>query len=272
MTNPLLKKTWKWLRVVLIIYILLGLLLYFFQDKLLFHPKELSIDHEFDFGIPFNEINLPITNEKNLNIVQFTVPDSICKGVVLYFHGNRRNIIRYAPFATDFTRHGYEVWMMDYPGFGKSTGERTEEILYADAMRVYQIAVKNFSADSIIIYGKSLGTGIAAQLASRRPCKRLILETPYYNIDALAKLYFFIYPVSSLAKYSFPNNEYVERVDAPVSLFHGTKDGVIPYKHARRLAKIKPGTELVTIEGGRHNNLAEFPLYREKLDSLLALE
>jgi alpha-beta hydrolase superfamily lysophospholipase len=67
--------------------------------------------------------------------VQFTTPGSVCKGVVLYFHGNKRNIERYASFAPYFTRNNYDVWMIDYPGFGKSTGERTEKILYRDALQ-----------------------------------------------------------------------------------------------------------------------------------------
>jgi uncharacterized protein len=257
--------------VSLLIYILTGLLLYYFQDKILFHPEKLSPDYEFSFNVPFNELNVAVNKEKNLNIIQFTVPDSVCKGVVLYFHGNRKNINRYAPFAENFTRSGYAVWMMDYPGYGKSTGERTEQILYDDAMRVYQIASKKFSPDSIIIYGKSLGTCIATQLASVKSCKRLILETPYYSIDALAKRYFFIYPVKPMTDYSFPTYKFFRSVNSPVTIFHGTNDGTIPYNHSKRLLKLKPGAELVTLEKGRHNNLHDFPQYQKKIDSLLSL-
>ncbi len=107
--------------------------------------------------------------------------------------------------AVNFTRNKYEVWMMDYPGFGKSTGKLTEQIMYDDAATLYQMARARFSKDSIIIYGKSLGTGVASQLASVKDCKRLILETPYYSIEALMKHYAFIYPVSLMAKYHFPN-------------------------------------------------------------------
>ena len=253
------------------IYVLIGLLLYYFQDKILFHPEKITRDFEFNFSQPFRELNIPVDNDKNLNVVQFTVADSLRKGVVLYFHGNRKNVTRYAPFAGDFTRNGYEVWMMDYPGYGKSTGERNEQVLYDDAMRVYQIASKNFSPDSIIIYGKSLGTCIATQLASVRSCKRLILETPYYSLDALAKRYFFIYPVRPMTDYTFPTYKFLPAVKAPVTFFHGTKDGTIPYNHSKRLLKLKPDTELVTINRGKHNNLHDFPQYQRKIDSLLNL-
>ena len=248
---------------------MIGVALYFFHFKFIFHPKKLLTDYEYKFEIPFRQIDLAVSDEKNMSIVQFTVPDSVRKGVVLFFHGNRENINRYAPFAKNFTRNNYEVWMMDYPGYGKSTGKRKEKILYEDALTFYKMAMGKVAADSIIIYGKSLGTGIAAQLASVRDCKKLILETPYYSMDALAKHYFFIFPVVPMTKYSIPTHQYFEYISAPISIFHGTNDRVIPYKHAKRLTSQKNGTELITIVKGRHNNLNDFPLFHEKLDSLL---
>jgi len=270
MQKPRTKKIWKWIKIILAIYIIIGFALYFLQDKILFHPEKLSPGHTFNFPIPFKEINLAVNNDKTISIVQFTVPDSVRKGLVLYFHGNRRNIERYAPFASNFTKNNYEVWMMDYPGFGKSTGDRSEQILYDDALQFYKMARARFSKDSIIIYGKSLGTGIACQLASVRDCKRLILEAPYYSIDALFRHYAFMYPISWIMHYHLPSYQYLQRVDAPVTIFHGANDEVIPYSHSKRLLKMaKPGAELITIEKGKHNTLNDFPLFHQKLDSLL---
>ena len=258
------------LRLALVFYLLAGIALYFFQEKLLFHSRELPADHAFKFSIPFRELNLAVTEEKNLSIIQFTVPDSICKGVVLYFHGNRRNVERYAEYAPQFTSQGYEVWMMDYPGFGKTTGKRSEQVMYNDATELYRMALARYSKDSIVIYGKSLGTGLACYLGSRVDCRRVILETPYTSIEGLFNHYAFIYPVSWMAKYHFPNDQYIKSIDAPVTIFHGTCDGVIPFSQARRLFKsAKAGTELISIEKGIHNNLSSFPLYQHKLDSLL---
>lgn len=265
------RKIWKWLKIIVLVYVLLGIALYLLQDKLLFHPKKLPADHRYEFGVPFRETNLLINEKEILSIGRFRVPDSTCKGVVLYFHGNRENINRYAPYARHFTDNGYEVWMMDYPGFGKSTGKRSEKIMYDDALLLYKMAIQRFAADSIIIYGKSIGTGVAAHLAMVRDCKRLILETPYYSIDALARHYFFIYPVAPMTKYSFPIHDYLQNVRAPITIFHGTRDEVIPYPQSKKLAKENPKVELITIEKGKHNNLAEFPLFRQKLDSLLRL-
>src|SRR5690349_9104418 len=148
-------KIWKWLKILLIIYVVLGVAFYFFQDKILFRPEKLPAEHVFSFPVPFKEINLPVNNEKTINLVQFIVPDSLRKGIVLYFHGNMRNIERYAPYAINFTRNNYEVWMMDYPGYGKSIGERTEQIMYDDAKEIYKMARAKAGKDSIIFYGRS---------------------------------------------------------------------------------------------------------------------
>ncbi|MET0393590.1 MAG: alpha/beta fold hydrolase [Chitinophagaceae bacterium] len=265
------RKLRRWFGLLLIVYIAGGLVLYFFQDNILFHPKALPADHVFRFDVPFREINLPVAPEKNLNIVQFTVPDSLCRGVVLYFHGNRRNIERYARFAPYFTRHGYEVWMMDYPGFGKSTGKCTEAIMQADALELYKMAAARFAADSIILYGKSLGTGMAAKVASMRDCRRLILETPYYDLPSVVRHYAPVYPVSRLLHYEFPIHDYLQRAHVPITIFHGTKDKTITMANAKKLLPLlQQDDEFITIEGGRHNDLYQFPVTIHKLDSLLA--
>jgi alpha-beta hydrolase superfamily lysophospholipase len=269
MNKVWLIKSWKWFKTAALIYVIIGIALYFLQEKFIFHPKQLPAGYTYQFTIPFREVDIPVKKDKNLSLVQFTVPGSGRKGIVLYFHGNRENINRYAKYVPSFTRNGYDVWMMDYPGYGKSTGKRSEKVLYEDALLVYQMAIREVAAEHIVIYGKSLGTGIASQLASVRDCKQLILETPYYSMDALARHYFFIYPVMPMTKYALPTCQYFEYIHAPVTIFHGTRDQVIPYKHAKWLVKKKPGTELITLEKGRHNNLPGFPLFQKKLDSLL---
>jgi len=159
---------------------------------------------------------------------------------------------------------------MDYPGFGKSTGNPSEKKLYDWAMQVYKLARSRFGSDSIILYGKSLGTGIATQLASVRNCKRVILETPYYSIPSLAKRYFFIYPVDWFIHYKIPSWEYIKKIEVPVTIIHGTNDGVIPYSNALRLKELlKPGDEFISIKNGSHNDCYTFKETVEKLDSLL---
>jgi alpha-beta hydrolase superfamily lysophospholipase len=260
----------KWIKIIIIVYCAIGIAFYYLQDQILFHPERKTINEAYNFDIPYKEVNIRYDTASNLNIVQFTTKDSVAKGVVLYFHGNKKNIGWYAKFAPNFTKNGYEVWMIDYPGFGKSTGKMTEQRLYDYALQLYKLARTKYGKDSIIIYGKSMGTGVAAQLASIRDCKRLILETPYSSMRGLVQTYFFMYPLKNMLHYNLPTYEYLQKVIDPVTIFHGTDDRLITYRNAAKLkAFLKPGDEFVTIKGAAHNNLNDYPLFHEKLDSLL---
>ncbi len=264
------KKISRWVQIFLIIYLAGGAALYFLQDLILFHPVTLKRDHQFDFAEPHKDISIPINNTDTLNLVNFLAPGDSARGIVLYFHGNKKNIYWYHKYIPYFTRHGYEVLMIDYPGYGKSTGKLTEKKLYEWALHAYRLANKRFPVEKIIIYGKSMGTGIAAQLASVRECKRLVLETPYYDFPAVIKHYLPIYPVRWMLHYELPTWLYLQDVQEPVSIFHGTRDRVVVYKNAKRLkASLKPGDEIITIKGGHHNDLYTYPETIRKLDSLL---
>ncbi len=266
-----LKTTWfKWLRLLILLYAIIGIALYYLQDLLFFHPKALPANYVYQFKEPFAEVNIPIDSATNLNIIQFKVKDTIkIKGVVLYFHGNKENINRFEKFAHFFIDNHYEVWMMDYPTFGKSTGEIIEKLLYTEALQVYKLAQNKFKNNEIVIYGKSIGTGIASQLASVVNCNQLILETPYYSLVSLANFYAPIYP-SAISKYKFPTYQYLSKLDVPITIFHGTKDGVIPYSNARKLIPIlKKTDQFYTIENGKHNNLMDYNTVVNALDSLL---
>lgn len=266
--NPDTKQKWSraW-KITIAIYCVSGITLWQLQDSLLFHPTPLPVHYQFQFKNKFRELLLPLNEHDRLSVVQFYPLDSLhSKGVVLYFHGNRENVNRYARFADDFLKAGYEVWMMDYPGYGKSKGERTEQRFYNDADLLYQMALKQVGADSIIIYGKSLGTGAASQLASEKKCKRLILETPYHSIPSLAWFHFPVYPTSYMVRFQFPVYNYLPEVKAPVTIFHGTRDQLIPYRYALDLKEfLKPGDEFVTIKGGSHNDLANYNTYHQQL-------
>ena len=267
MTQNGKKRFIRFISVVVALYLLGGIALYFIQDLLLFHPKPLLSNHQYAITNPFTELNFKQSDSTNLALVKFTTPQR--RGIVLYFHGNMQNIERYAPYSMLFTQNGYELWMMDYRGFGKSTGKLTEAGLYSDALQVYQLACKEVLPDSIIIYGKSLGTGIAAQLASTQKAKKLILETPYYAIPQIAKDKFPFYPVNWLVKYSIPTHQFLPKVTAPVTAFHGTADEVISYNQAQKLKEENSGLDLITIKGGKHNNLFSFPDVKTKLIQLL---
>jgi len=257
----------QWL---IILYALVGITLYYLQDQIIFRSVALPKNYVFTFPKPFKEINLPYDKDANINIIQFTVADSVQKGVVLYFHGNMKNINYYARLADVFLENDYEVWMVDYPGYGKSTGEMKEEYFYAYAEQLYKLAARNFAADSIVLYGKSLGSGIAAYIASRYPARRLVLETPYYSFPSMASTYFPVYPVKRMLRFEIPTYQYLENLKIPVTIFHGTADRTIPLKNALKLQPLlKPSDQFIIIEKAKHNGISDLPEYRSTIDSLL---
>ena len=264
------KKTGAILKWIIIIYCGAGIILYSFQEKILLHPKSLDRDHLFKFNQPFEEVNIPFNKTDTVNMIKFAAAGSVKKGLVIYFHGNKDNVEHYAKFVPSFTSHGYEVWMPDYPGFGKTTGEISEKKLYSIAYEIRKLAQGSYPSDSIVIYGKSLGTAIAAYAASVKPCRQLILETPYYSIPSLFRSYAFMYPAGMMSKYKLPTYEFLQDVEAPVTIFHGTGDWVVPYRSGVRLKQfLKPSDQFIKIENGEHNNLSASELYRKTLDSLL---
>jgi pimeloyl-ACP methyl ester carboxylesterase len=271
MTRPLAEKLLKAARWVLPVYALTGIALYHFQDKILFRSVAVPMGYRYEFGMPYRERNIRFRDNVNLNLVEFPVSGRKRSGIVLYLHGNRSNIGWYVKHVADFHRNGYDVWMIDYPGYGKSTGPMESDMLFAYALQMYKLARTQVSSDSIVIYGKSLGTGIAAWLASRQPSARLILETPYYSLSSLAASHLPIFPWERMLRVKLDTWAYLQTIAVPVTIFHGTSDGVIPYRNAERLkSKLKSGDRFVTVPGGSHRDISRFAEYRAVMDSLLS--
>lgn len=264
------KILYRFIKLFVLIYAVVGLLLYYLQDSIFLHPEIIAQDAKFNISQPYKELTIPYRKDVSMSVVQFTAKQPV-KGVVLYFHGNRDNIERYASQSEMFTKHGYECWMIDYPGFGKSKGTFSEQEVYDWALTTYKLARARFSRDSIVIYGRSLGTGPASQLAAIRDCKFLVLETPFYDLPSLVSHYLPVYPVYRMIKYNFPVHDHLQKVTAPVVIFHGDSDWTTPLSKAKRLKKyLKPGDEFVLIEDGSHNDLATFEIFKNKIDSLFA--
>ncbi len=256
----------------LAVYILLCCGFYFFQHLFFFHPKVLTAAYRFSFTQNFEEKQMLLDDKTMIDVVQFKPKDAVAKGVVLYFHGNRKNIERYAEYAPNFTQHGYECWMVDYPGYGKSSGQLTQEVMQNLAIKLYDLAKQKYGSTEILIYGKSLGTGLAAYLASVKESKQLILETPYYSMASLAHRYTPFLPVSMLLKMNFTTGAYFKTISEPITIFHGLQDEVIPFTNAMQLIPgMKKGDRFVPIPEGKHNDLPSKIMYQTKLDSLMRL-
>ncbi len=263
-----MRKFLRWLLLAVpASYLLVCSGLYFQQNELIFRPEVLPADFRFSFPQAFSEVNLPVDGA-SLNALHFRVPDP--QGIVLFFHGNSGSLRRWGDVAESFTGRRYDSFVFDYRGYGKSTGKiNSERQLHDDAERVYAYVRERYRAENIIVYGRSLGTGIAAQLAVRHTPKMLILETPYFSLKDLTAT-FYPYVPGFLLKYPLRTDLALPNVKSPVYLFHGTHDAVVPYPSSERLLPlIASAKEMVTIPDGEHNGLRLTPTYNTALDRFL---
>ena len=192
------------------------------------------------------------------------------KGVVFYLKGNSQSIKGWGKFAVDFTRNGYDVIMVDYRGFGKSTGRRTQKAVKRDMQIVYNQIKKRVPEKYIILYGRSLGSGFATKLASMNEPRMLILDAPYYSLSKVAKKYIPFMPLSLLMKFPMPTYKWLKYVKCPIHILHGTDDRLIPYKTSVKLSKINPKrTKLHTVIGGGHKDLNTFESYHRMLTEII---
>lgn len=255
--------------VIVSIYVITNVAAYFLQEKFLFKPEKLPSDFKFQYGEQkAEEHNLYIGDNIRINGVHFSIPET--KGVVLYLKGNSRSIKGWGKFAVDFTRLGFDVIMVDYRGFGKSTGRRTEKDIKDDLQRVYDILKTKVDEKYIIIYGRSMGSGFAAKLASNNNPRMLVLESPYYSMRKMAKRYIPFMPATLIVRFPLTTYKWIKYVKCPIKIIHGTKDRLIPYKSSLSLSNINPKlTRLYSVIGGGHNNLHTFEEYHRMLEEIL---
>lgn len=254
--------------ILAITYVLICVIFYFFQHFFFFRPELLP--HEFTYKYPFDfeEKTFEMEDGGRINAIYFRVPNS--RGVIYYLKGNSRSIKGWGKFAKDFVSNGYDFFMMDYRGFGKSRGKRTEPILYNDAQTLYKWLSSQYEEKEIVVYGRSMGSGIAARIASWNRPKMLILDAPYYSFYHQVKRYGFILPLNWLLRYQIRTDQFFRKIESPVFLIHGTKDRLIPFEHSERLQKINPALiQLLPIKDGRHNNLPDYPEYHQYLYDIL---
>jgi hypothetical protein len=255
---------------IVIIYIVISIALYYLQDYALFKPEKLSEDFQFYYdNQETKEYNLTTRDGAVINGLRF-FPKGESKGIVLYLKGNSKSIKGWGKFAVDFTRHDYNVLMVDYRGFGKSTGRRSQKNIKRDLQVVYNKIMEQTTEDRIILYGRSLGSGFATKLASTNNPKMLILDAPYYSLTKVTARYMPFMPLSVLMKYPLPTYKWLKYVQCPIHIIHGTNDKLIPFKSSLKLSKINPKlTKLHSVIGGGHKNLNNFEAYHTMLDDIL---
>ncbi len=266
-----MKKFSTWLKVIIIVYCLGGIAIYYFQDKFLFHPVKLDTNFAYNYPDRSEEIFIPVNSTDTIHVLRL-YPKEKAKGAVIYFHGNTGNNSNYYNSAKIFLDKNMEVWIPDYPTFGKTTGELTEDKVKEQAVQVERLVTSAFAPHKVILYGQSFGTGVASYIASETACKFLILESPYADVPSLFRRYAFMYPVNNMIKYKFPVIDYLPNVIEPIIIFHGTSDNVIPIKEAQKLKKVlKPIDKFYELEGINHNEVNQSLKYRSVMDSLLSI-
>ena len=245
---------------VLLLYVVALAGFYVFQEKFIFQSESLPADHVFKFDQKFEEHTIQTEDGQSLSALLFKADSS--KGLILYFHGNAGNLQRWGKYAPDFTSLGYDILMIDYRGYGKSTGLPTEENLYTDAQTILKWAQQNLKHARLIFFGRSLGSAVATNLAVYKTPDLLILETPFDELSSV--LYSFP------SRFDFQNNLNLPKVNCRKVIIHGTDDSVVPLSSALKLKPIlKDGDRFVVIEGGSHNDLSEFKEYHQTLKEVL---
>ena len=254
--------------VITVIILVIGILIYFFQHKFFFQSEKLPADFKFAYDHLKAEEKF-VETEKGAHISYLHFQVDYPKGVVIYLKGNTKSIKGWGKFAIDFTRLGYEVVMMDYRGFGKSTGKRTVEAMKRDSQFIYNIVKKEFSEDKIIVYGRSLGSGFAARLASKNNPRLLILTSPLYSLLRTIHRYMPFMPAKPFLRYNIPTFQYLKNVRCPIKIIHGSDDRLVPINTAIDLSEVKPElTRLYVILRAGHIDIHQFEEYHRVMEEI----
>lgn len=244
------------------------ILIYFIQERFIFKPERLPADFKFVYDTPFEELFFDTEPGVRINGLHFFVKQPL--GLILYFHGNSRSIKGWAKYAKDFSRYSYDVVLVDYRGFGKSTGKRSEVSMLNDTQFVYTQLAEKYKEHHIIVYGRSIGSGFATKVASDNNPRYLILDAPYFNFRKVVERFLPILPVKYILRYHLRTDKWIRRVNCHTYIIHGTRDMLIPLRHSVQLQSLNPHKiTLIRIVGGGHNNLPSFPEYHNFLRDIL---
>ncbi len=254
---------------LLIFYVLFCLVIFFIQEKIIFYPETLSRDYEFQFHMPFEELFFEKEQEVTLNALLFQAEEP--RGVVYFLHGNAGSLREWGYSAENFYQYQFDVFIPDYRTFGKSTGPLSEKALLDDALYLYHELKSRYREEEIILYGYSLGSAIAAYVASRTNPRMLVLESAFYNMKALARQHYPYLP-TFLVRYPLRTDLYIQEVKAPIRILQGKDDEIVPYETSVRLKQyLKEEDEFFTIPEGKHGNLFAYRYYHDVLEKIFTV-
>lgn len=262
--------------VGIVIYVGIGVFLYFFQSGLLFYPDSTIAGTPQDAGLNYEQISFTASDGTALSAWFIPSGDTqLNKGTILFCHGNAGNISHRIEYIKMFYSLGLDVFIFDYRGYGESEGKPDEEGLYRDAEAAwnYLTVEKGIVPENIIIFGRSLGGAVGAWLAKDRSPGALVLESTFTSIvDMGAETYRFL-PVRLMSRFRFNTVEYMQNVSVPVLVIHSRGDDLIPFHHGERVfAAASYPKEFLEISGSHNNALiVSSQTYTDGLDSFISM-
>jgi alpha-beta hydrolase superfamily lysophospholipase len=262
----------KFIRTGILIIISLAIILIFFGNRIIetiiFRPTKIEQSFAFKFSKPFDEFFIETESGININVIKFPVKNP--KGSILYFHGNKDNLIRWGEIVSQLSVYEYNIYVFDYRGYGKSSGSPSEGGVLHDSEVIFNKINQKFPDEHWIFYGRSLGTGIAAYLSSKYKPKGLILESPYYSMEELITHYYFPYLWYD-QKITIPTHSYLKESSFPILILHGKDDQVVPIEEGQKLFQTlqNPKKRMITIIHGTHDNLAGYYEYQKAMHVFL---
>ena len=248
------------------IYAVVLAALWFGQERLLFFPQTLPAAHRFAVEADVQERWIEVPGAR-LNALHLRLPQP--DGVVFFLHGNGGSLDNWFVNANFYRAANLDLFMLDYRGYGKSSGRiESQAQLEADVRAAWAAIAAGYAGKQRVIFGRSLGTGLAASLAAEVQPELTVLVSPFESMTALAGE---IYPwvPSALLRYPLRTDLALPRIRGPVWMAHGERDDVIPLQHAERLMAHVPQAQLLRVAGAGHNDLQEHEAYRAGLRSAL---
>lgn len=244
-------------KTLIAIYVLIGILLFVFQRDFLYFPTVKTADN--------SQSQKFVIGEETINVI---VLNKGQKKAILYFGGNGEAVVKNAAsFSKIFASH--TVYLVNYRGYGGSTGTPSEQGFYSDAQFIYDVLANQYRQISVI--GRSLGTGVATFLASTRAIEKMVLVTPYDSILNIAQDQYPLYPVSLILKDKYDSASRIKSIISPTLIIVAEKDVIIPAKYSDELIKLFPPAQLtvVVIRGAGHNNITQKPQYYKLLQEFI---
>ena len=232
--------------------------LWFDQEALLFDPVPLPADHRFAFGSDVHETWIDVPGAR-LNALHLQLPRP--DGVVFFLHGNSGNLETWFVNADFYRNANVDMFMVDYRGYGKSSGHiQSEAQLEADVLAAWNTIAPRYAGKRRIIFGRSIGTGLAATLAAKVQPEQTVLVSPYESMVALAGAHYPWVP-SAVLRYPLRSDLALQQLQGPVLLAHGEKDTLIPPSNSERLQTLARHAQLLIVPGAAHNDLQRFDAY-----------